>query len=273
MEAEARAKSPNLPSFQTVSERDKVDRDRQAGSRQKELPRVWSSERDDLLASQPISEYESKLKKTDRSNPSSTQRRKPQKSIDVQAGAEGDTFHNDFDPIKGEGYMSVPVSAYQSNSFNTTDLDHTDNPDDPDYRGGQGSAKNTSRTLNAAKYVFTRDAKSRSNTNKSSRSANTKLSAGPAIASIKKFLQNSNTKTPNSSNNSFTKSFEEAPSIKTLAFPGGGDPRGPPSEQQAAFKKPSKDFLFTRSGKAGGPFSGYGGSPPEERGNSSRGDN
>ena len=294
MEAEAKAKTPNTPNYHPASEREKTDRDRQP-PRTKELARVWSSERDDLLAQSPA-EYDSKLRMTDRSNPNTTRHRKPQKSVDVQAGPEGEPFQNDFDPVREEGFASSTPKTHQSNSFNAVDLDPADPQDDGDYRG-PGSIKNPSRVLNAAKYIFTRDTKSRSNNQKSSRSANTKLSAGPAIASIKKFLQNSTSKTPGSSNNSFTKSFEEAPSVKTLSFSGVGDsrdqrelreqreqrelrepreprePRAPPSEQISAFKKPSKDFLFTRGTKTGGTFSGYNLTPPEERGNAPRGDN
>lgn len=275
MESEQRVKTPHASNYNTVSERDKSDRDRDRHpqTRQKELPRVWSSDREELLANQSPSDYDSKSKGTDRSNPSTTRRRKPQKSVDVQAGPDNDAFNADYEPTKEDVYATSSPHAYLSNSLNTTEIDPPD-ADDIDYRN-PASIKNTSRILNAAKYVFTREAKSRSNNTKSSRSANTKLSSGPAIASIKKFLQTSTTKPSGSSNNSFTKSFEEAPSVKTLSFSAVGDPRPLTSEQQSAFKKPTKDFSFTRGIKPGGTFSGYSHTqtPPDERGNTSRGDN
>lgn len=273
MESETRVKTPHSPVYQPASERERgerADREKGGAARQKELPRVWSSEGNDLLATSTPPEYDSRARITDRSNPNTTRRRKPQKSVDVMAGPETEGLTNEFSPGNDEAFIAATPKTYQSNSFNTGEGEGGEG-DDPEYR--QGSIKNTSRVLNAAKYVFTRDSKSRSSNQnqKSSRSANTKLSAGPAIASIKKMLQNPIPRPPvSSNNNSFTKSFEEAPSVKTLSFSGTGEPRSLLAEQHSAFKKQSKEILFSRLGKSGG---GFGGTPPEERGNGPRSDN
>lgn len=273
MESEARVKTPHSPVYQPASERERGERDKAGATRQKELPRVWSSDRDDLVATSTPPEYDSRTRITDRSNPNTTRRRKPQKSVDVMAGPEAEGLQNEFSPGNEDAFISATPKTYQSNSFNAAEGEGGEGGEEDGYR--QGSIKNTSRVLNAAKYVFTRDSKSRSSNQKSSRSANTKLSAGPAIASIKKMLQNPAPRPPvSSNNNSFTKSFEEAPSVKTLSFMGSGgsgEPRSLLSEQQSAFKKQAKEILFGRSGRASGVFGGT--PPPDERGNGPRTDN
>lgn len=230
-------------------------------------------------------EGESLPKSTDRSHNApgqvkdGTTRRRVPRVLDNLIASSGPSTNdkgvNELDHSAEEGSQALTPKMYQSNSFNIADGDHPEGGDDPDHR--QGSMKGGARTLNAAKFIFNRDrdAKSKSTHQKTSKSANSKVSAGPALASVKKFLQSSFTKPslPNSGA-SPNKTFDEGPTTKTLPFSSPGDLRQS-GEHWTVFKKPVKDLVFNRSGRAVGNSSGLGTqhSPPEERASSSRHDN
>lgn len=253
-------------------------------SRSRDLPRVWQVEREEGPgAPRPFDGDALPPKSADRSynaggqGKDATVRRKP-RAIDSlmnsAAPAMSKDPNHDLDQ-SSEDYMHSTPKMYQSNSFNIAEGEHLDTGDDQDHR--QGSMKIGTRTLNAAKFIFNREreGKSKSNQQKASKSANSKLSSGPAIASVKKFLQSSFTRpSPPVSVMSQSKTFDEGPSTKTLPFASPADLRQS-GEHWAVFKKPAKDLVFNRSGRTVGNSLGIPSqhSPPEERVNSSRHDN
>lgn len=276
--------APNEKEADRDLDRERKDRDKpvEKPPKSRELPKVWKQDAEDDSPSFRSCDPDTVPKSTDRSlnvmsalkesAAGSGSRRKPIKMIDalmgMQAYASTDRGGIEFDFAADDRFVSATPKTFQSNSFNTPETDPADNPDEADPRQ-QGSSRGGARVLNAAKYIFNRDreTKSRSNHQKTSRSANTKLGPGPAIASVKKFLQGSFSKpTPQVSSTTAAKSFDDGPTVKTLPFASPGDLRQS-GDQSGAFKKPTKDLLFNRSGRTVGNSSGLGQhySPPDER--------
>lgn len=185
-----------------------------------------------------------------------------------------DRLQNDFDP-SSDSLVSMTPKTYHSNSFNQPEAEANEAAEDTDFRA-QGSMKGVSRVLNAARFVF-RDSKSKSISQKTSRSANVKLNPGPATASVKKLLQSSILKAGLAAPappNSVVKSFEDVPTIKTPLLSSAREERTPPTDQSLSFKKPAKDSIFSRVGKSVGPGLGlaYHNPSPEDRGGTGRGE-
>lgn len=179
-----------------------------------------------------------------------------------------------------DNYSGLTPKAFQSNSFTTPELDQ--DPQDETEVFRQGSMKSATRVLNATKFIFNRETKSKSISQKTSRSANVKLTPGPANASIKKLLQNPPSKLLLSSTSTSTSATKNSdPGEPTFSKPlilnasTASDSRAPADQTQAlSFRKPGREQLFSRSNKPSLPNVNplnYG-SAEERGGGSNRGD-
>lgn len=260
IEAEARAKDRASPGTTSSPNERVATIERQP--RSKDSSGIFKQGLDDE-APLPSGESEERQRTAERANYLTKKKRVG------RAGEAGLPFpgservQNDFDPSGAEGYASMTPKTHQSNSFNQPEAE-ADPGEESDLRA-QGSMKGVSRVLNAAKFVF-RDAKSKSISQKTSRSANVKLTPGPASASVKKLLQGSLLRaapTTPSPPNTLTKSFEDPPGAKP---PQPGSAREQSGDQGLSFKKPGKDSLFSRVAKTASPGLSFHYSSTDERG-------
>lgn len=219
------------------------------------------------------------LRSADRLTGAGRKRKSMQNNEDF-GSLTGERYRRDSDPNDDNNFNGLTPKAFQSNSFTTPELESQDNQDDTEVLR-QGSMKSATRMLNAAKFVFNRETKSKSISQKTSRSANVKLTPGPANASIKKLLQNPPSKLLLSSTSTSTSATKNSDSGEptfskplTLNASNASESRQLTDQPQAlSFRKPGREQLFSRVNKPSLPNVNTNYGSGEDRGSgSNRGD-